>query len=631
VGQGTGRHHFYHVVRFANELGTPNWMEPGTAQCFVPRLLTGNMTYGTMPVCDYYSDVNPQCLLVWGHNPIISGPDGEIRFRVKECMKKGAKLIVVDPRETQMAKEADLWLQVRPGTDDALALGMLNVIIDEQLYDKPFVEQWTSGFDRLAERVRQYNPERVAAITWIPAPQIKEAAHRFAAVKPAALEWGVGLEQSPNSLQTVRAVSLLPALTGNIDIPGGWVLGEQVIPDATAFSKRLSPEMQQKRLGAHKYKVLSGPESQWPSAHVPTVLNAMRTGEPYPVTALLNFGNNGLVSYADSTSVYRTLMGLDFILAMDLYMTPTTQLADIVLPAVTWLELDQLVIAPTCAPQVILAQQEIVRLHEGKADEEVMLELIHRLNPGSTLEPVQAILDRQLQYAAMLEKSFDGITFQQLKQDGFIPVPQRYRKYLENGFRTESGKIELASNYLERLGYDPVPYYREPPESPLSTPQRAEEFPLILITGGRSDNFFHSEYRQISKLRDKEPDPLVEIHPETAKTLHIQEGDWIWIETLRGKIKQKARLTTGIHPQVVNVQHGWWFPEKEGPEYGIWESNANMLTDNGPPYDPAMGTYQLRALLCKIYPDTGLVGPDTGLVGPDTGLVNPDTGLDFDL
>jgi anaerobic selenocysteine-containing dehydrogenase len=177
----------------------------------------------------------------------------------------------------------------------------------------------------------------------------------------------------------------------------------------------------------------------------------------------------------------------------------------------------------------------------------------------------------------------------------------RYKKYEEKGFSTPSGKVELYSSIMEKLGYDPLPYYEEPPESPISTPDLAKEYPLILTTGARSQYFFHSEYRQIPSLRKRNPDPIVEIHPDTAKQFDIQEGDWAWIESPRGKIKQRTKLTTGIDPRVVNIQHGWWFPEEPGPEHGVWKSNANVLTSDAPPYDPAMGTYQLRALLCKIY------------------------------
>ncbi|MCP4750777.1 MAG: molybdopterin oxidoreductase, partial [Proteobacteria bacterium] len=193
-----------------------------------------------------------------------------------------------------------------------------------------------------------------------------------------------------------------------------------------------------------------------------------------------------------------------------------------------------------------------------------------------------------------------GITFNDIKKKGFVSVPIQYRKFEETGFMTGSGKVELASGYLESLGYDPLPYYEEPPESPLSTPELAPEYPLVLTTGGRLKYFFCSEFRQVPTLRRKHPDPLVEIHPETAEKYGITEGDWVWIETRRGQIQQKAKLTDGIDPRVINVQYGWWFPENPAPEYGVWKSNANVLTSNAAPYDPAMGTYQLRALLCKI-------------------------------
>lgn len=593
LGHGTGRHHFHHVLRFANALGTPNWCEPGTAQCFVPRVLTGVMTYGDLPICDYYGDVNPECLLVWGHNPVVSGPDGEIQFRVRECLRKGTKLIVIDPRQTEMVEMADIWLQVRPGTDDALALSMMNIIINEGIYDKEFVEKWTVGFYKLAERVQNYPPVWAEKITWIPAEKIKAAARMFAQTKPAAVEWGVALEHTPNCLQTVRAVALIPGITGNIDIPGGWTLGMHLISNIPLLKGNLTDEMRDKRMGANTFKLLSGRDSMFPSAHIPTLFKAMRTGEPYPIKAFLIFGNNGLVSYANSRGVYESFMNLDFLSVMDIYMTPTAELADIVLPAATWLEVDQVVGMPNVAMNAVLAQQKITRLWECRQDEEVFIELARRLNLDVGTESLEDIYNHQLEPL--------GITFDELKRRGFVSAPIKYRKFEESGFSTPSGKIELYSSILEEQGYDPLPYYQEPPESPLSKPDMAREYPLILITGGRSQYFFHTEFRQIPSLRKRDPDPIVEIHPKTAEESNIQEGEWIWIETPRGRIKQKAKLTRGIDPRVVNVQHGWWFPEDPGPEYGVWKSNANVLTNNAPPYDPAMGTYQLRALLCKIY------------------------------
>jgi anaerobic selenocysteine-containing dehydrogenase len=592
LGQGTGRHHRFHVIRFANALGTPNWCEPGTAQCFEPRVNTGMMTYGDMPICDYYGDVNPACLLVWGHNPVISGPDGELQFSVKESIRKGTKLIVIDPRETEMARKADLWLQIRPGTDDALALSMMHVIINENIYDEAFVNEWTIGFDALTDRVQDCSPEWAEKVTWIPAEKIREAARMFATTKPATLEWGVALEHTPNCMQTVRAVALLPGITGNIDIPGGWIMGMHLIGGAPALKENLTEEAHARRLGSETFRILSGKETFSPSAHIPTLMNAMRTGEPYPIKAFLIFGNNGLVSYGDSKRIYESLMSLDFLSVMDIYMTPTAELADIVLPAATWLEVDQIVGVPHVATNVVMAQQKITSMWESRPDEDVFRELAQRLRLEVGTDSLEDLLNSRLEPL--------NITFEELKERGFVTVPMVYRKYEKNGFNTPSGKVELHSSVMERNGYDPLPYYQEPPESPVSAPELAKEYPLILITGGRSQYFFHSEYRQIEPLRKRDPDPIVEINPELAAEKQIKEGDWVWIETVRGRIKQKARLTKGIDSRVVNVQHGWWFPEESGPEYGVWKSNANVLTNIDPPYDPAMGTYQLRALLCRI-------------------------------
>jgi anaerobic selenocysteine-containing dehydrogenase len=598
IGQGTGRHHYRHAVRFAHDLGTPNWCEPGAAQCFHPRVNAGAMTYGDLPICDYYGDVNPACLLVWGHNPLVTGPDGEIQFRVRDCLKKGAKLIAVDPRETETTKKADLWLQLRPGTDDALALSMIHVIINEGLYDSDFVERWTVGFEQLAERVRDHSPEWGEKITWVPADKIKESARLFAKTRPAAVEWGVALEHTPNCFQTVRAVALLPGITGNIDIPGGWIFGMHAMGDVPIFLDKLSDEMKDKRLGSDRHKVLSGKEAPFPSAHIPTLLRAIRTGKPYPVKAFLIFGNNTLATYANAKQAYETLMKLDFLMVMDLYMTPTAELADMVLPAASWLEVDQVVGLPFRSYNFVLAQQKVVNMWECRQDEEVFIELARKLNLDMGTESLMDLYDAQLKPL--------GITFDELKKKGFVSVPIRYKKFEERGFSTPSGKVELYSSIMEKYGYDPLPYYQEPPEGPLRTPDLMEAYPLILTTGGRTPYYFHSEYRQIPSLREKHPEPLVEINPKTAAHHHIREGEWVWIETLRGRIRQRAKLTHGIDPRVVHIEHGWWFPEEAGPEHGIWNSNANVLTSDAPPYDPAMGTYQLRALLCKIYKEENL-------------------------
>jgi anaerobic selenocysteine-containing dehydrogenase len=603
LGTGTGRHHIRWVSRFGHALGTPNWCEPGFAQCFHPRVNTCLLTFGDFPVCDYTGGTPPACMLFWGHNPLNSGPDGETRFNVREALGHGPKIIVVDPRETELARRADVWLQVRPGTDDALALSVLNVIIAEELQDAPFVARWTHGFEALTDCVRACTPEWAEPITWVAADKIRAAARLFARSKPAMLEWGCAIEHTPKCIQTVRALSMLPAITGNVDVPGGWVFGMHGLGRFPSLIENLTPQAEARRLGADRFRLLAGEGADLPAAHIPTLLAAMREGKPYPVKAFLIFGNNTLTTYANAAEVRAALMQLDFMVCADLFMTPTAQLADIVLPAAAWPELDQLAGLPTVAANVVLAQQKAVQIGECRSDEDIFVALARRMQLPVGTEPVEDVLNAQLAAGGL------AVTFDELKRRGFVTLPIRYRRFEEGGFRTPTGKIELYSTRLEQLGYAPLPSYQEPPESPLSRPDVAEDYPLVLTTGARIPFYFNSEHRQLAKLRKAHPAPLAEIHPRTAAAYGIKNGEWMWIETRRGRMRQVAKLTTGIDPRVIAAQHGWWFPEQPAPDYGVWTSNVNLLTDNQPPYDPAMGTYQLRALLCRVAPAANTVGP----------------------
>ncbi|MBN2094947.1 MAG: molybdopterin-dependent oxidoreductase [Candidatus Aenigmarchaeota archaeon] len=582
-GQGTGRHHYPFVIEFAHEFGSPNWTEPGLAQCFLPRRLASDLTYGGFVVCDYYGEIFPKCILVWGHNPIISNPDGELGFRFLQALDRGCKVVAIDPRKSESAKTANLWLQLRPGTDCALALAMINTILEEGMYDEAFVKKWTFGFDKLKEHVGDFTPEWAEEITWVNAEKIRAAARMYATTKPACIEWGVAIEQTPNSLQTCRAVSILRAITGNLDVPGGDIFSEVELQGFPFFwdSRKYLVE---RPLGG--YKLLG-------AAHFPTMLTAIKSGNPYPIKAFLVFGNNTLATYANSKEVYNALMGLDFLVVADLYMTPTAELADIVLPAATWLEVDHVLGVPFGSAKAILAQQKIVEMHECRQDEQILIDLAKLLGLPLGRLSLETIHDHVLSPFCM--------NFKRLKELGHLSFTSKYRKYEPSGFNTPSGKVELYSSQLKREGFSPLPNYVEPPESPISRPDLMKEYPLILTTGGRILEFFHSEGRQIPSLRKHHPDPVAQVNPETAKKYGVVDGSWIFIETLRGRIKQRARLTEDICPEVVHVEHGWWFPEEKTPSHGIWRSNANVLTNNNPPYDPAIGTYQLRGLLCRIY------------------------------
>jgi anaerobic selenocysteine-containing dehydrogenase len=595
--RGTGRPYYVMFHRFLNCLGTPNRL--GFAHlCYGPRLAASAMTCGDLPVCDYYGfgGTKPKCVLVWGCNLTeVGAADGMCSNQLTEILKNGAKSIVVDPRKTKLAIGADFWLQIRPGTDAALALGMLHTIIEEKLYDKDFVSERTIGFPELIERVREYPPEKVAGITWVPADDIKAAARLYATSKPACLQWGVGIDQGVNNFQTIRSLLLLSGITGNMDVPGGdafWVPPAGVVAQAPRVNPdiempdRLPHESKHKMLGGSKYKLSTTMQSR-------EFISAVLTGKPYLPKALFIMGSNLLVGHSDCLDMVEALRKIDFITAADLFMTPTTQFADIVLPAASWLETDD--VPDLHMVWCVTARSKIETIGECRDDKQIMFDLAHRMGMEDCF-PWRTTTE----YCDWLLEG-TGMNFEEFKEAGILQGNMEYRKYEKSGFRTPSGKFEIYCSAMKDIGYEPLPYYVEPPESPYSSPDIYKEYPLIITTGARVQAFFHTEGRQIESLRRLNPEPEIEIHPDTAQKLGINNGDWVWIESPRGgRIRQKARLTEGIHPGVVSAQHGWWFPEREPWEYGFMDSNVNMLT-HGMPCDPQTGSEPWRSFLCKVY------------------------------
>ena len=467
-----------------------------------------NLTYGAFVGADYQGEVNPRTILFWGHNPIVSGADGELSFPVRRALERGSFGIAVDPRRSETARLCQMWLPIRPGTDAALALALAQVIIGEELYDREFVRQWTTGFEELAAHVAGCTPAWAAAITGVAARDIAAAARRYATEKPGVIEWGVALEQNPNCLQNVRAVALLRGLTGNLDIPGGDLLAAGRLRPYPVLREALSSEALAKRIGAKDYKLLGGLRAFMPSAHIPGVFRAMRTGEPYRIRAFLMIGNNPLLTVANAREVRESMLCAELIVASELFMTPSAALADYVLPAAYWPEVNQVVELPYVMETGVVAQQRVVQVGECRQDEEVMIDLARRMGLPGAAQSLEEILDYRLEPL--------GLTFGQLKERHLVQPPQEYRKFEKAGFRTPSRKVELFCKGLQRLGYDPLPTHREPPESPVSTPEVAREFPYILTTGSRRREFFHSEHRQIPSLRKRRPDPLAEFHPLVA-------------------------------------------------------------------------------------------------------------------
>lgn len=603
---GTGpRGNMFAAILLAYAAGSPNVMSI-THVCYVPSVMAEWITWGGPDLMqergpDYD---NTNCILVWAANPLSSHPPrGNDIVKAK---KRGAKLIVVDPRRTVLAERADLWLQIRPGTDAALALGMLNTIINDELFDRDFVGKWCVGFDELKERVQEYPLDEVSKITWIPESKIRDAAITYATTKPAALHRRVSIEQSTNAIQTLRALAILIAITGNLDVKGGNVFYtypsgyiRASLTDAYLSEYRPPKEVERKRLGADKFPLFSGPDSPSPFAHNPTVIKAMLTGKPYPVKALFAF-NNLIICSENSREVWEALKKLEFLAVAEFFMTPTAELADIVLPSATWVEKNEL--CDTSYTNYVSAMQKAIEpVGECWDDKKTVIELAKKLSERGFDEARRFLPWNSVDEFNNFRLSRIGTTFDDLKEKGYIIVPvTKHKRYEERGFQTPSGKVELCSSIFEKYGYDPLPRFKEPPESPVSTPELAKDYPFILITGGRHIAYFHSEGRQIPSLRKLCSDPMVEIHPDVSKELGIKSDDWVEIETPRGRVTQKARVTTRVHQKVIHVQHGWWFPEESGPEHGCFKSNVNVAISNDAPYDPICGAVQLRGLLCRV-------------------------------
>jgi anaerobic selenocysteine-containing dehydrogenase len=591
VGQGTGRDYESHLYRFANLLGTPNVLTAGH-MCYVSRVSTSLITCGNLPVVDYYVN-SPKLIVMWACNPLWTNPDEYKGASFWRAYKKGAKLISIDPRKTFYARKADLWLQVRPGTDAALAFGFHRVILEEELYDKDFVQDYVHGWDAFKDRVmKDYPLEKVQEITWVDKELIREAARMYATTKPAAIHWGVPTEQNNNCTDFTRTAIGLMGITGNLDAPGGNALFVNP-PTRTvaefARHKELSKEVQAKRLGGEQFRLgarvaFINPKKAWDS---------ILLGEPYQLKAGLLCGTNPVVSRANAKEAYEALKKLEFLVVIDHFLTPTAELADIFLPAGSWLEQNH--VADNWKRHgYVFARQKCVEIGEAWQDHKIFQELGKRM--GQEWFPtVEAALDW------LLEPS--GLTWEQFKEKGYLQGEMVYYKYRERGFSTPTRKLELWSTILEKWGRDPLPKYVEVPESPYSTPETAKKYPYIFNAGLRTMTFFHTANRMMPWLREIRPDPLVEIHPETAKKHGIKEGQWVYIESPRGRIKQRARLNEGILPQVIASEHGWWYPEIKTPDHGWDIANANILTDNAfETCDPNMGSTNLRVCLCNISP-----------------------------
>jgi anaerobic selenocysteine-containing dehydrogenase len=575
--------------------GSPNTTGVG-AICYVAHgIIAPATTYGVWDI-DTFADIeNSDLIVVWGDNPATDSPPTNFN-RIKAARKRGAEVIVIDHRRTEVVRSTKgHWVGIRPGADGALALGMIHVVIQEDLYDHDFVDKWTLGFDELKAYVAQFTPEWVEQVTYVPAEEIRRMARTLARAEGAALISYTGLEYTNSGTQNIRAVLTLWALTGNLDVPGGKVIKMPAGEFHVNQSQRLEPPDGVEPIGKSRYPVYYLYRKE---AHAMELPEAILQDDPYPLRGMLIFGSSIITSYPNPGLWRRSLAALDFLLVVDRFLTADAMYADLVLPAATLFETESYAIYDR---YVQLRERVIPPLGEARADWEIATAIASRLGyghvyPQSEEDKLRSALEGTEVDVEMLRRQPEGVQ---------LPAPeQRYRKWelgllrqdRQPGFETPSGKFEIASSVLAKYGYDALPVYVEPLEGPISTPGLARQFPLVFNSGARIQSDFRSQHHNIPGLLKMQGQPLVTLHPRDAAPRGIRTGDRVLVVSTRGKVPYTAWVTEDIVPGVVEANAGGGSPIASQP----WrECNVNELTDPDN-RDPISGFPVYKALLCDV-------------------------------
>ncbi len=576
--------------------GSPNTMGVG-ALCYVAfAMIAPHVTMGGMQINMFSDFENSDLIVVWGTNLATDCPPINLK-KIMEAHKKGAKIVVIDPRCTMTVALTDAdWIPIRPGTDGALALGMCNVLIEEGLYGKSFVRDWTRGFEEFARYVLDhFRPEVVEQITGVPAGAIVALARRIASAKGAAPAMYSGLEYNGNGVQAIRAIFVLWALAGQLDVPGGrcFTMRQNHFP-LNRSGHIANPDMR-KALGRDKFPIYSAYRGE---SHAIVLPDSVLKGKPYKIRSLIILGGSIITSWPQPAIWRKTLNALDFLVCIDRHLTADAAYADIVLPATTYYETESYM---TYGSIFRIRERVIEPLGEARNDFFILAELADRLGYGHLYPQNEEELLRHV-----LKGS--GFTLEDVHKVGGTvqsqTVKMQYKKWEKGllrpdgkpGFDTPSGKFEIASTILEEHGYDPLPVYTEPQESPLSQPEKAKKFPLVFNSGARVTTDFHAQHHGIESLLKERPEPTVTINVSDARARGIKNGDLAHIKTSRGQITLRAIVTDSIVKGAVEANMGGGC--HVGPK--AWqEGNINELTDLQQ-YDPISGFPVYKALLCDV-------------------------------
>lgn len=603
-----------YIYRFMIAHGSPNFGHSGI--CFVQRALGFAYTLGVPAIGVAGPDYeHTDLMIVWGANPAYCGsPMGTIR-RILNARERGAKLIAIKPEMQPDAAKADVWLPIRPGTDGALALAMLHVIVGERLYDADFVSRWCYGFDRLVSHLQKYTPEWAEPITGLTSAQIRDVAHMYANAPSACILAGNAFDQMVSSNHAVRAIAILMAITGNFDRPGG-----NIVPTGSTMPALKSVHLRERytqewvdELVAPEISPGLQPFFEGTSSAYYRCLDSVLTGEPYPIKTVIAPGTQPAVITRGSKRMVQALEELEFFVVIDVMENSSMPWADVVIPVATMYESDYpFEVAQTRAGNWLMARNKVVEpLGDYKSDYEFWLDLGVKMGYGDDFwqGDIEACMDYQLEGL--------GLTMSELRAHphGIVydPKPMMYEKYAEI-FATPSprvskapylpqGKVAVYNTTFEENGFSPLPEWVEPPESPSATPELLGQYPLTFFDTHTSDVYNHGWLRNIPYLREMQPHPWLHVHPDTAQARGINDGDWVIVESPHGWIKLKAVHTPGIRPDTVMALHGWWqgCNELDLPGYPVTDGGANVnvlySTDPDKAFDPVVTAMPKQTLV----------------------------------
>jgi cysteine desulfurase NifS len=581
--------------------GSPNTLGVG-ALCYVSMaMIAPHVTMGGLFI-NMFSDLeNAELIVVWGANPATDCPPRDLE-RILAARRRGAEVVVIDPRRTRTAKLAEAeWLPIRPGTDGALALALANILIEEELFDERFVKDWTLGFDAFNQYVQHFRAEEAERITGVPAEAIRRLARRLARADGASPVMYTGLEYSDSGVQAIRATMVLWALAGQLDVPGGrcFTMRDSAFP-INRSGLLANPDVG-KALGRDRFPIYSHYRGE---SHAIALPESVLEGKPYRIRGLIILGGSLITAWPQPQVWRETLNRLDFLVSIDRQLTADCAYADLVLPATTGFEIDSYM---HYGPIFRLRERVIEPVGEARNDFFILAELARRLGYGECFPQ-----DEEAATRFALQGS--GYSLEEVRAAGgwvTRPAPMmEYKKWEKGGlradgqpgFETPSGKLEIASSLLAEHGYDALPVYTEPAEGPLARPDLAKRFPLVFNSGARVTTDFRSQHHGIPGLVAKRPEPTVTINTQDAVARGIAHGDQVRIRSPRGQVVMRALVTDDIMAGAIDANMGGGTPI--GPE--AWQNaNINELTDITR-YDPISGFPIYKTLLCEVErADTG--------------------------